>query len=143
MHTANTDRNTDQIQDRDFHHTLVKIRSLVLDDFHRDHLLRFEILTFDDLSKSTLTEHVEDKVPILMARLFRAKNVVDVKNVVAIRVIVAVVLEAFARLRENSARVPGRFVFEGGVTYPVRRREMRRQSLQGLFHSFNTAPRQD
>ena len=46
---------TYQIQHRNFHHTLVEIGSLVLDDFDSHYLSRFQVLTFYDLAEGTLT----------------------------------------------------------------------------------------
>jgi hypothetical protein len=55
---------TYKIQNRHFHHTLVKVGRFVLHHFHRHNFLSFEILTLDDLSKGTLTQDIENKVPI-------------------------------------------------------------------------------
>jgi len=85
----------EKIQHRDFHHTLIEVGGSVLDHLDCDHLLRSEILTFDDLAKSSLTQHIEDKVSVFMSRLFTAQDIVDVQNVVAVFVVVAVVLGSF------------------------------------------------
>jgi hypothetical protein len=122
-------RGTDQVQNRNLHHTLVKVCSSVLNNFDRDDLLSLEILTFYDLPEGTLTKNVEDKVTVLMTRLFGTKNVVDIKNVVTILIIIAVIFYAFARLGKDSAWIPSRLVLECWVAYPVCRREMGRQSL--------------
>lgn len=53
-----------QIKHRNFHHTLVEVGRAVLDDLDGDNLLRLEILAFDDLAKSTLAQHIENKVSI-------------------------------------------------------------------------------
>jgi len=66
MYTQKARRFTDQIEDGHFHHTLIKVRSPVLDNLDCDHLLRLEILAFDNLPKSTLPEDIENKVSILM-----------------------------------------------------------------------------
>lgn len=55
---------THQVQDRHFHHTLVEVRGLVLDDLDGHNLLRFQVLTLDDLSECSLSQHVQDEVPV-------------------------------------------------------------------------------
>lgn len=55
---------TYQVQDRDLHHTLVEVRSAVLDNLHSNNLLGFQILTFDDLAECSLTQNVQDQIPI-------------------------------------------------------------------------------
>lgn len=88
---------TYQIQDRDLHHTLVEVRSAVLNDLHSNHFLGLQILTFDDLAECSLTQNVQDQIPIpvmglqlvmpyhiifdidsLMARFLRTEDIVDV-----------------------------------------------------------------
>lgn len=64
-----------------------------------------------------------------MAGLFRAQDVVDVKNIVAVFVVVAIVLDALARFSENSAGITRCLVFKTRVADSVRRRQMSRQSL--------------
>lgn len=59
-----------------------------------------------------------------MTSFFRAEDVVDVENVVAIFIIITVVLGSFARLRQHTAGVPRGFVFEARVADAVRRRQM-------------------
>lgn len=56
---------TDQFENRDFHHTLLKVRRLVLDDLDCDDLMRVHILTLDDLSECTLTENIENQISIM------------------------------------------------------------------------------
>lgn len=51
-----------------FHHTLVEVRRLVLDDLDSNNLVRFHILTFDNLAESSLTENVKNEV---FAAVFR------------------------------------------------------------------------
>ena len=67
-----------------------------------------------------------------MPGLLRAKDVVDVENVIAVLVIVAIVLRSLARLRQNAAGVTRRFVFEAGVADPVGGGELHRERLEGL-----------
>ena len=115
---------TNQIENRHFHHTLVKVCGPVLDNLYRNHLLRPEILAFDNLPESPLAQHVENKIAILMARFFGSEDIVDIEYVIAVLVVIAIVPNAFARFRENSAWVPRRFVLEAGIAYPVRRGQM-------------------
>lgn len=55
---------THQVQDRYFHHTLVEVCGLVLDDLDGNNLLRFQVLALDDLSECPLAQHVQDEVPV-------------------------------------------------------------------------------
>lgn len=57
---------THQIQDRHLHHTLIEVCCFVLDDLDGDHFLRLQILAFDNLPKSALTQHIEDEIPVPM-----------------------------------------------------------------------------
>ena len=54
---------THQFQDGYFHLTLVQVRRFVLDHLDRKELMRPHILTFDNLSKSTLTKDIQDQIP--------------------------------------------------------------------------------
>ena len=56
---------------------------------------------------------------LLVTAIFVAKDIIDIENVVAILIVVAIVLNAFARFRENAPRILGRFVFECWVAYSV------------------------
>lgn len=53
-----------QVQDRNFHHTLIEVCSLILNDLHGNNLLGFQVLALDNLTKCPLAQHVEDKVTI-------------------------------------------------------------------------------
>lgn len=53
-----------QIEDRNLHHTLIEIGCSVLYYLHSDDLLCFEVLAFDDLTECTLTQHVQDQIPV-------------------------------------------------------------------------------
>lgn len=55
---------THQIEDRHLHHTLIEVCCPVFDDLDCDNLLRFQILTLDDLSKCSLSQHIQDQVSI-------------------------------------------------------------------------------
>lgn len=55
---------THQIQNRHFHHALIKVGGSVLDDLDGDDFLRLEVLALDDLSKGSLAEDVENEVAV-------------------------------------------------------------------------------
>lgn len=95
----------EQVQNRDLHHTLVKVRGSILDDLYCYDLLCLEILTFHHLSKSALPKHIENKIAVLMARLLGTKYVVYVENIVAILVIEPIILRPLAWFREYSSRI--------------------------------------
>lgn len=67
-----------------------------------------------------------------MTRLLRTKDVVDVENVIAVLVVVAIVLDTFTRLGQDSTGIARRFVFEAWVANAVCSRQMNGQSLKGL-----------
>ena len=113
---------THQIKHRHLHHTLVEVCCPVLDDLYCDNLLCLQILALDDLTESTLTKNIQDEVPVLVVRLLRAQNVIDVQDVVAVLVIVTIILDALARLREYSSWISRRLVLESGVADAVCRR---------------------
>lgn len=89
---------THQVQDRNFHHTLVEVCGLILDHLDGDHLLRFQVLAFDDLPERSLTQDIQNEVPVscdrsvypaqvamgeeqvdvLVTGIFTAQNVVDI-----------------------------------------------------------------
>ena len=54
---------THELEDGHFHHTLVKVRRLVLDHLDSDDLVRLHILTFHHLPESPLPKDVEDEIP--------------------------------------------------------------------------------
>lgn len=56
---------------------------------------------------------------LLVTIVFVPKDVVDVKNVIAILIVIAIVLDAFAGFSEHTTGVPGRLVFECRVTYSI------------------------
>lgn len=55
---------TYQIQNRHFHHTLVKICRLIFDDLDGYNLLRFQILAFHNLPEGSLAQNIENQVAI-------------------------------------------------------------------------------
>jgi hypothetical protein len=60
-----------------------------------------------------------------MARLFGPENIVYIEDVITIFVVITIVLEAFARLGKNSARVSRRLVFEIRIANSVGSRQLR------------------
>ena len=54
---------TYELKYRDFHGTLIEIGRLVLDDLDSDNLVCPDVLTLGDLTKSPLTEDIEDEIP--------------------------------------------------------------------------------
>ena len=64
-----------------------------------------------------------------MASLFGTKDIVHVKNVIAILVIEPIILRSFAWLREDSAWISRGLVFETGIADSVGRWEMARECL--------------
>jgi hypothetical protein len=127
---------TYQIEHRHFHHTLVEVRCSVLDNLDCNHLLCLQVLAFYDLSKSTLTQYVQDQIPVLMPRLLRAENVVYIEDVIAVLVVVSIVLDSFARLGEDSTWVSGRLVVELGIAQLIGSGQVGRERLKGLFEIF-------
>lgn len=67
-----------------------------------------------------------------MGGFFAAENVIDIQNVVAVFVVVAVVLDSLARFRENTSWVLGRLIFERRVANAVRCRQVGRKRLERL-----------
>jgi len=62
---------------------------------------------------------VEREDAILVPGLLGPQNVVDVENVIAVFVIVAIVLQALAGLGQHAAGVARRLVLEAGVADAV------------------------
>ncbi len=67
-----------------------------------------------------------------MPSLLRAKNVVDVKDIVAILIIVAIVLHSLARLGQDTTGVARRLVLEAWVANSVGSGEVDGEGLEGL-----------
>ena len=53
-----------QVQNGNFHHALVEVGGLVLDDLYRDDLLRLEILTLYHLPECSLAQYIENEISI-------------------------------------------------------------------------------
>lgn len=53
-----------QVQDRNLHHTLVKVRRPVLNDLDGDHLLRLQVLALNDLTESALPKDIENEITV-------------------------------------------------------------------------------
>ena len=120
-----------QVQNRDFHHALIKVRCTVFHDFHGHNLLSLEILALYDLPKCALPKDVKDEVAIFVPIVFVAKYVVHVEDVVTVFVIISIILDPLARFGQDPPWVPGGLVFELWVTDSVRRGQMCSQGLQG------------
>lgn len=54
-----------------------------------------------------------------MPSFLTAKDIVDIKNIIAVIIIVPIIFDTFARFRQNPPGVPGRFVLEEGIADPV------------------------
>lgn len=54
-----------------------------------------------------------------MPVVFISKNIVDVKDVIAIFIIITIILDTFAWFGKNSSRISRRLVFECGITDSV------------------------
>lgn len=52
---------------------------------------------------------------ILVSVIFVSKNIIDIKDVVAILIIIAIILDTFAWLGKDSSGISGRLIFECGV----------------------------
>lgn len=102
-----------------FHHTLVEVRRLVLYNLDSNNLVRFHILTFDNLAEGSLAENVKNEVFVMT--LILAQPIINVENVVVIFVIESVVMDRFTRFRQNSSRVVCCFITEGGIANAVGR----------------------
>ena len=125
-----------EIQNGHLHHTLIEVRRPVLDNLDRNNLLGPEILALDNLSKRSLAQNVQNEVAvpatvrlwktektnILVSRVFRAQNIIHIENIIALLVVIAIILHTLAGLGQNPPRVPGRFIFEAGITDSVGRR---------------------
>ncbi len=63
---------TYKLQYRNFHHALIEVCWLVLDNFNSDNLVRLRVLTLDDLTESTLTQNIQDQIlTVLYVRISR------------------------------------------------------------------------
>lgn len=58
-------------------------------------------------------------VNLLVASFFRTQNIIHIKDIVAVLVVVAVVLDALTRLCEDATRVARRLVLEFGVANAI------------------------
>jgi hypothetical protein len=113
--------------------------------------LSFQVLAFNNLAEGPLTEHVKYEIPvsyiasqlngqswrvtipnILVSVVFIPENIVNIKDIVAILIIIAIILDTFTWLGEYSSGISGRFIFECGITDPVCGWQMSGQSLQRL-----------
>lgn len=114
-------RSTYQFQNRDLHHTLIKVCRFIFDHLDGNDLVGLHVLTLDYLSKGSLAENIQDEVTAVRESLENEINewtqgdalvailvpqpVVDVKDVVIIFVVVAVVMGGLAGLCKDAAGV--------------------------------------
>lgn len=69
---------------------------------------------------------------ILVPGLFRAEDVIDVENVVAVLVVIAIVLDPLARLGQHTAGIARRLVLESGIADAVSGGEVHGEGLERL-----------
>lgn len=81
---------------------------------------------------SELSSYLSVGDHLLVASFFGAENIVDIKDIIAVLVVEAIVLDALARLGQYSAGIARRLVLEGGVADAIGGWEMDSESLQGL-----------
>lgn len=67
-----------------------------------------------------------------MTGFLASKDIVDVKDIIAILVVIPVILGSFAGLGQYSSWVSRRLIVEARVAYPVRGREVGCQRLKRL-----------
>lgn len=75
-----------------------------------------------------------------MAPFIATEDIVHIKDVITLFVIVAVVLDPFARFSQDTPRVAGGFIFERGIAYPVGGRKVSSQGLQWLNKGVSSHP---
>ena len=118
-----------KFEDGDFHCPLVEVGWFILDDFDGDDFHRFHILAFHHLSKRTLSQNIQNQVPVvnslpsavLLVSLISAEDVVDVEDVITVIVIETIVLGSLSRFRQTPPRIPRRFIRKLIVTKPISR----------------------
>lgn len=69
---------------------------------------------------------------ILVTGFLASKDIVDVKDIIAILVVIPVILDSFAGFGQYSSRISRRLIVEARVAYPVRGREVGCQRLKRL-----------
>lgn len=67
-----------------------------------------------------------------MTGFLASKNIVDVKDIIAVLVVISIILDSFAGLGQYSARVSRGLVVEARVAYAVGGREVSCQRLKRL-----------
>lgn len=60
---ARKTRGTDQLEDGDLHHALIKVGWLVFDDLDGYNLVGLHVLAFYHLTKGALAEYIKNEVP--------------------------------------------------------------------------------
>lgn len=59
-----------------------------------------------------------------MTGFLATKNIVDVENVIAVLVVIAIVLDTFTWFGQYTPGVPRRLIVEGGIAYSISRRQV-------------------
>lgn len=67
-----------------------------------------------------------------MSGLLRAKNVVNVENIITVLIVVPIILGSLARFSQHPTGVAGGLVFEARIAYSIRSRQMNGKSLERL-----------
>ena len=111
------------------------------------------VLAFDDLTKSALTENVEDEVPgsgqcadgaigkHSLVAFLRAQPIVNIQNIVIVLVIIAFIVNGFAWLCKNSAWIVSRLVSELWIADVIRVDNVGSQLVEGLWAKKKSAAR--
>lgn len=53
-----------QVKNRDLHHTLIKVRRAIFDDFDGDDFLGLQVLAFNDLTEGSLAKNIQNKITV-------------------------------------------------------------------------------
>ena len=94
--------------------------------------MRLHVLAFHDLTERPLPKDVQDEVPerienVVIPRprcyslvpFLRSQPIIDIKDIIVVLVVEAIVMHRFARLGENASWVMRRFIAELGVADSV------------------------
>lgn len=63
MDHGQTGQRAHQLENCDLHHTLVEVCWFIFYDLHSDDFVGLHVLTFHDLSESSLSENIQNQVP--------------------------------------------------------------------------------
>ncbi len=73
-----------------------------------------------------------ERKAILVPGFLGTQNVVDIKDVIAVLIVVPIILDTLAGFRQNTTRIPRRFVFEARIADPIRGGQVDCECLEGL-----------